>query len=175
MRGRPGRLTEDRIKLEAASAEIAEVNRQREEHLSGDPLVQAARLNSDSPDVLQETIHRLTEVASSIGFERREAQRKGEATSMIARREVAALVAVRDASLKRIDQRMKKQEIDLESLAFRNLFVYLVRTFTEAMDGVGVPEQEIDAVVAYLSKEVDSEDWKNLAIKAIQGAATAIH
>ena len=175
MKGRPGRMSEDRLKLEAASAEVAEVNRQREEYLLSDPLVRAARASADSPEVLQETVQRLTEVASDIAFERKEAQRKGESTSMIARREVAALVAVRDASLKRMDQRLKKQEIDLESLAFRNLFVYLVRTFTEAMDGVGIPGEEIESVIAYLSKEVDSEEWKNSALQAIKGATTAIH
>jgi hypothetical protein len=175
MKGRPGRLSEERIKLEAASAEVAEINLQRDEHLADDPLVQAARLNADSPDVLQQTVHRLAEVASSLAFERREAQRKGEPTSMIARREVAALVAVRDASLKRMDQRLKKQEIDLESLAFRNLFVFLVRTFTQSMDAVGIPEQEIDSVISFISKEVDSEEWKNSAVQAIKGVASALH
>lgn len=169
MRGRPGRMSEDRIKLEAANSEVAEINRQREDYLAQDSLVQAAKINSDSPDVLSETIIRLTEVASTIAFERQEAHRTGTATSIIARREVAALVAVRDASLKRIDQRLRKQEIDLESLAFRNLFVYMVRTFTEAMDATGIPATEIDSVVSYLSKEVDTEEWKNSALKSMSG------
>lgn len=175
MRGRPGRLSEERIKLEAANAETAEVNRQREESIAGDPLVKAARVNSDSPDVLQETVVRLTEAAAALRFEREEAQRKGEATSMIVRREVAALVAVRDASLKRIDQRLRKQEIDLESLAFRNLFVFLVHTFTQAMDQAGVPANDVDAVVALLSKEVDTEEWRNSATKSIQGGLSVVH
>ena len=98
----------------------------------------------------------------------------GKDSSMIARREVSALVAIRDASLKRIDQRLRKQEIDIDSLAFRNLFVFMVRTFTEAMDAVGIPTGEIENVVSQLSKEVDTEEWKNSAIRSMSGH-TSVH
>lgn len=164
-------MAEDR-KNGSSALVVQPQNQDLDDHadfIEQDPLVRAARASADSAEVFQEVVHRLTEVASSIAYERLEAQRKGQPVSIVARREVAALVAVRDASLKRIDQRLRKQEIDLESLAFRNLFVYMVKTFTGAMDAVGIPATEIDTVVSYLSKEVDTEEWKNHALKSIAG------
>jgi hypothetical protein len=165
MRGRPGRKSHEQIKLEAISPEVEEINRQREVFRQKDSLVKAAETSVASPKVLQETIVRLTEIASALAFERKEAQRKGELTSIIARREVTALVAVRDASLKLADQRLKKQEIDLDSLAFKKLLVHLARTFQESMRDAGVPIEEQKNVLARLSKAVDTEEWKNRALK----------
>jgi hypothetical protein len=178
MKKRPGRKAEKKkkkIKLKPADDKVAAVIESRDEFIEKDPLVLEAKKNCDSPQVLQETVARLSEVASSLAFERKEAERKGEGTSMIARREVAALVALRDASLKRIDQRLRKQEIDLESLAFRNLFIHMVETFMDAMDRVGVPEKEADSVIANVSKLVDTEEWKSSAIKTIQGGRSMVH
>jgi hypothetical protein len=134
-----------------------------------DPLVRAARTNSDSPQVLSETIIRLTEIASMLAKERSESIRNGESISATARREVSTLIAVRDASLRRVDQRLRKQEIDLDGVPFKNLYVFIIRTFANAMDAVGMPSTEIDNVLSQVGKEVDTPEWKQRALKELQG------
>lgn len=155
---------------EKISSALALKNQRKEEiekFCESDPLVQSIRKDYASVDVLKETLIRLAEISAVISYERKEAVANGESGSLIARREITALTALRDATLKMIDQRLKQQEIDLDSVAFINLLKFVVNTFQEAMSKAGVPVNEQRSVMANLSKMVDAEDWKLNARKVM--------
>lgn len=140
-----------------------------EEFIKRDPLVQSINIDYSSVNVLKETLVRLAEISSVIAFERREAIVNGEASSLIARREITALTALRDATLKMIDQKLKQQEIDMDSTPFRNLVRFMAETFQESMNKAGIPFNEQRSVMSSLSKLIDQADWKSSVAKAMTG------
>lgn len=156
----------DPIKMGDRELKRIEVQR----YCDSDPLLQAIKEDYASVEVLRETLIRLAEISAIISYERKEALFRGESVSLIARREITALTALRDATLKMIDQRLKQQEIDLESSIFRNLLVYLVRTFQESMTKSGIPINDQKIVISNLSKSVDQDEWK-LTAKKMMGVS----
>jgi DNA-directed RNA polymerase subunit L len=137
------------------------------DYIDNDPLVRSIREDFTSIDVLRETLVRLAEISSTIAYERKKAILMGENVSLIARREITALTSLRDATLRMVEQRMKQQEIDLNSPVFRNLLLYIVQAFKEAMSVSGIKHHEQSLVISALSKIVDKEEWKLLARKAM--------
>lgn len=178
-----GSLREDDVLIFESSGNLCvkqvEVSVEYQEYLDfmeSDSLVSATKEKGiDSPMVINEAMARLSEVASSLSYERKKAQLAGQSASMIARREVTALVAIKDTALKRIDQRLRKQDIDLDSLAFRQLFVFIVQTFQEAMENCGVAHEDISSVISELSTAVDTEEWRAIALKVVQGDHSTTH
>jgi hypothetical protein len=157
----------------AANPKIQQAMDTREEFKKRDPLLKATKKKWTSGDVLHETANRFAEVAADIRYERQVAHANNEPVSMIARREVTALVALRDSVFKHQDLKLKRQEIDLDSLAFRNLFVHIVTTFQDALLESGVPANEVGDVLTRFAKKVEGEEWRARADKAVRGGTDA--
>lgn len=163
----PGNAQEN-LELPVIDMELERIKKVREEFIRKDALVRTARTNLDDPiSILRETQIKLTENAASLTFARMEAERKGEESSMIAKRELAALRAIRDLALRREDQKLKKQEIDLGSLTFKNMLSVMISTFFTAMVEGGLTQDEANTIINGLAKKLDSEEWQSRMSKAI--------
>ena len=108
--------------------------------------------------MLHEVVRALGNEAASIGFERQEAERKGEATSQISMRRIGALKAMADTWLKRREQ-LVSRGVDMESPAFKTLFKYIMETMKSSMDTTGVRSELTETIFAKFGKTVDSDEW----------------
>lgn len=141
-------LVGDLIKIKAA-------------HYRTDPIIQIAEQTPESPEVLDQVMVAIAEEASSLRFERMEAERQGEECSTFSMRRVQALKALGDTWLKRKEQ-ISQKEVDLESTAFQALFGFIVETFTHSMSDAGIRGEQCDSVISTFAKKLD-ETWKNEA------------
>lgn len=156
-------------KVEPEEDEIQERVRKREVFTDVDDLVRTAKHSLDPDDINRQTLIRMTEVASSLKFERMQAELEGRDTVKMLQQEMRALKIVSDVSSKQVDQRLKKQEIDLGSLAFRNIVVKMLETFHGTMVRAGHTPEQASAIITKMSKELDTEEWQSSMSKAIAG------
>lgn len=161
MMTKPGRR-ETKSKAGPASAVVAHLMAQKQAAIGNDPLLSAVQDNPESLEVLKHSMVVLAEEASSIGFERKEAERQGDPTSQISSRRINAVKALVDTFLKRQDQ-ITNKSIDMDSGPFLSLMGYVMETFRGAMVDTGVKEDTIKVVFARFSKAADSEEWKSEA------------
>jgi hypothetical protein len=163
MKGTPGRKAAP--KLEPVNDNIAEVIEAKEYHLENDPLTALVQADPDQADVLDAVMVELAREASSLEFERKEAERNGNDTSTYSLRRARILQAVGDMHL----QRKKLADsggVDLDSNGFEAVFGYALETFREAMGNSGVRPELIETTFAKLGKVLES-GWKEEArIKA---------
>lgn len=147
--------------LPPATPLIGDLLRLKHGHLRNDPILQAAESAPESAEVLNQVVLAIGEEAASLRFERMEAERKGEETSQLSMRRVAALKAIGDTWIKRKEQ-IQSRVIDLESPPFQALFQYITETFVRAMQSAGVRQELADSVIAQFAKLLD-DSWKNEA------------
>jgi len=159
MMAHPGRTKNP--KVEPANAFVAELIRRKDEAIKADPIIAAARDKPDDPDVLQQVIVAFGEEAASIGFERAEAERKGEETSGLSLRRINALKALAETWLRRREQ-MASKGIDIDSPSFKAMFGFIMDTFKEAMLSCGVRGEMVETVFAKLAQMMNGE-WENEA------------
>lgn len=157
MMQKPGRKKD--VTLDPATPEVAEAIRRKNETIEADAILEVARENPESPDVLQQIMLALGEEAASIGFERQEAERKGEETSLISNRRISALKAIGDTWLKRKEQ-IASRGVDLESPAFKVLFEYIMGTFRGALEDAGLQGEMVETVFAKLASLLNDESWE---------------
>jgi|SaaInlStandDraft_4_1057021.scaffolds.fasta_scaffold02420_10 hypothetical protein len=156
MMGKPGRKRS--VELRPANETVAAIIQEKEGVIDTDPILTKAKSDPESPDVLQEIINALGEEQASILFERIQAERRGEETSQLSGRRVAALKTMGDVWLKRKEQ-LVTRGVDLESPGFKTVFEFIMVTFQEAMAGSNVRSEIIESVFAKVSREVDSDQW----------------
>ena len=161
----PGRRGE--VYIGPASPLVAETLRHKEESLRDDPVRKEVTENPESPDVLHQVIVGLSEEAASIHFERQQAERRGDETSILSNRRIAALKAVGDTWLKRREQ-IQARGVDMDTPAFEAVLRFLLETFKEALDACGVRPQMSDTVFAQLGKVLDDDSWKDEAKRRIK-------
>lgn len=159
MMAKPGRKKDLPVSLDPETPEIAEQIRRKNELIEEDSILEVARDNPESPDVLQQILLALGEEAASIGFERLEAERTGKETSLISNRRIQALKAIGDTWLKRKEQ-ISARGVDMEAPAFRVLFQFIMSTFKQAMESSKLPEEMIETIFAKLSTLLDDEGWE---------------
>ena len=147
--------------LPPATPLIGDLIRIKTGHLRNDPILQAAESAPESAEVLNQVVLAIGEEAASLRFERMEAERKGEDTSQLSMRRVAALKAIGDTWIKRKEQ-IQSRVIDLESPAFQALFQFISETFVRAMQSANVRQELADSVLAQFVKLLD-DSWKNEA------------
>lgn len=157
MMAKPGRKND--ITLDPATPEVAERLRRKQEVIEEDSILGVARENPESPDVLQQVVLALGEEAASIGFERQEAERQGQESSLISNRRIAALKAIADTWLKRKEQ-IAARGVDLESPAFKVLFDFIMTTVKEAMNSAGIRDEMIETVFAKLASSLGDDSWE---------------
>jgi hypothetical protein len=130
----------------------------KQDALRDDGILNQAKDDPDSPDVLYGVMLGLSEEAASIRFERTEAERTGKETSQLSGRRINALKAVGDTWLKRREQIITRG-IDLDSPAFRTVTEFLLETVREAMHATGVRTEMVETVFSKLSHMLDDE-WE---------------
>jgi len=154
---KPGRKKD--VTLDPATPEVAEKIRRKNEIIDTDSILEVARDNPESPDVLQQILLALGEEAASIGFERQEAERQGQETSLISNRRIAALKAIGDTWLKRKEQ-ISARGVDMESPAFKVLFEFIMNTFRGALEDSGLAGEMVETVFAKLASSLNDEGWE---------------
>lgn len=153
--GKPRKLDD---LLPPATPMVGDLLKIKEGHLRNDPILQVAESSPESADLLNQVVLAIGEEAASLRFERMEAERRGEDTSQLSMRRVAALKAIGDTWIKRKEQ-INSRVIDLESPAFQALFQYISETFTRAMQSAGVRQELADTVISQFAKMLD-DGWK---------------
>jgi len=157
MMSKPGRPLD--VELKPATPAVAEMIRQKEKALDEDPIMAHVKRDPESSDVLHFALQALAEEAASIGFERKEAERRGEFTSDLSIRRVNTLKTLVDTWLKRKEQ-VSAKEIDLKSPMFQALFGFMLETVGDAMNTCGVRRELIETVFSKLAKEMESGQWE---------------
>lgn len=157
--GKPPKKLDDA--MPPATPLIGDLLRIKQGHLRTDPILQAAESAPESAEVLNQVVLAIGEEAASLRFERMEAERKGEDTSQLSMRRVAALKAIGDTWIKRKEQ-IQSRVIDLESPAFQALFQFISETFVRAMQSANVRQELSDSILAQFVKLLD-DSWKNEA------------
>ena len=94
MRGRPGRRP--KVHLQPISSGVQEVVEARDEHVSSNALLGAAKDNPEGEEVLNEIIAAMAEEAAAVEFERLEAERHGAPTSNISAKRARILKGMAD-------------------------------------------------------------------------------
>ena len=139
-------------------ATIQRIQSKKQDALSRDQVLSTTSLNPDSSEVLTTVLIGLAEESASLAFERAEAERRGESTSQISLRRVNALKAVGDTWLKK-KELISNSSIDLESPAFKIIFIYIAETFRKACDEAGIRPEMSESVFAVFGRLVDDIDW----------------
>ena len=161
------KLNPPRPVLAPSTAAVGEVMRLREEHLKADRLVALISTNPEKSEVLDYIMQGLAEESCVIGFERQEAERRGEATSQISIRRVNTLKSVGDVWLKRKEQ-ISNNGVDMDSPAFKRLFGFILATFRQGLIDSGLRPEMIETVFAGLSKKL-GDDWNKEATRKMLG------
>ena len=147
--------------ITAANDVVAERVRQKGVASSHDPILRTVKSQPDSGRVLDHVMVGLAEEAFSLGFEREEAERSGNATSAISVRRVNALKSLADTYLKK-KELISQHSVDLESNSFKTLFSFIMETFRGAMEDSNLRTEMIETVFAKLSKRLE-DDWEDEA------------
>jgi hypothetical protein len=162
MTGRPGR--KKKPDMQPANAAVAEQLRAKEMFVEEDELLETIRQNPEGSAVLDFVMQGLAEEAASLGFERAEAERKGESTSQISMRRINAYKAVGESWIKRKEQ-LANGGVDMESPAFKRLFQFIMDTFREALEeDVKARPEMIETIFTSFSRRLD-DDWTREATK----------
>lgn len=156
MKKSPGKVK--KVTIEPATPMTAEIVRMKNSALASDPVLAVARLNPEDPDVLHQIVLALGLESASIGFERYQAELRGEKTSELSMRRVNSLKAMADTWLKRKDQ-VVSRGIDMSSPAYRILMKQVFIAFQEALISSGVRPELAETIFSKLSKTMGSDEW----------------
>jgi hypothetical protein len=137
--------------------------------ITNDPLIQQIQKGVDSEDVLHLAMMGFAQEASSLAFERTEAERTGKETSQLSIRRINALKALAETWIKRKEQ-LSGKTIDMNSPAFSKLFSFMLETFRESMLKGGVPADQVETVFVALSERMGDETWEQEARNKMKGA-----
>jgi len=159
MNTKPGRKANP--KIQAANEVVGEKVRQKQIQQDQDPILKAVKVDPDSSKVLDHVMTGLAEEAFSLGFERSEAERQGQATSSISVRRVNALKSLADTYLKRKEQ-ISTSSVDLDGQAFHNLFAFILETFRGSLEDSNLRTEMIETVFAKLTKRLE-DNWEDEA------------
>ena len=159
MRTNPGRPHGSTTKpaLPPVSKQVEEVSQAKDTHEALSDLVVVTRQNSEADAVFHTLMNGLAVEITSLEFERREAERKGEDTSNISAKRVRAIKTMTDAWLKK-REKVDSGTIDMDGVAFKTLFSFMLETVRGAMGDSGMRPEHIETVFAKLSKRL-ADGW----------------
>jgi hypothetical protein len=157
MRGKPGRRP--KAQLNAVTPQIAEVTRAKDLHIEEASLVREMHRDADGDAALNAILEGMALEASSMEFERKEAERHGQDTVNISAKRSRVLKAMADTLLKK-KAVMSAGVIDMESPAFHALFTHLLESFKDSMVDAGARGELVETVFANLGKTLDNESWR---------------
>lgn len=157
MRTHPGRPQGTKSTLPPVSKQAEEVSLAKDTHEALSDLVSVTRQNPEADAVFHTLMSGLAVEITSLEFERREAERKGEDTSNVSAKRVRAIKTMTDAWLKK-REKVDSGTIDLEGVAFKSLFSFMLETVRGAMGDSGMRPEHIETVFAKLSKRL-ADGW----------------
>lgn len=159
MKANPGRRqgSTNKPTLPPVSKQAEEVSQAKDNHEALSDLVAVTRQNSEADAVFHTLMNGLAVEITSLEFERREAERKGEDTSNISAKRVRAIKTMTDAWLKK-REKVDSGTIDMEGVAFKALFSFMLETVRGAMGDSGMRPEHIETVFAKLSKRL-ADGW----------------
>jgi hypothetical protein len=157
MRTPPGRPQGSKTTLPPVSKQAEEVSQAKDSHEALSDLVAVTRQNSEADAVFHTLMNGLATEITSLEFERKEAERKGEDTSNISAKRVRAIKTMTDAWLKK-REKVDSGTIDMEGVAFKALFSFMLETVRGAMGDSGMRPEHIETVFAKLSKRL-ADGW----------------
>ena len=157
MRTPPGRPQGSKTTLPPVSKQAEEVSQAKDSHEALSDLVAVTRQNSEADAVFHTLMNGLATEITSLEFERKEAERKGEDTSNISSKRVRAIKTMTDAWLKK-REKVDSGTIDMEGVAFKSLFSFVLETVRGAMGDSGMRPEHIETVFAKLSKRL-ADGW----------------
>lgn len=164
MLGRPGRKSKTELPIDPAVADVLEA---KQEHVESSLLISAAKNNPEGDDVLNHLIVAMAEEATSLEFERKEAERKGEDSSSYSAKRARVLKGLADTWLKR-KERIEGAILDLDSPSFEVLMSFILETFRDAMKDSGMRGEMIETTFNKLAKKLE-QGWKEEAKARMKG------
>jgi hypothetical protein len=160
--GRPQKITG--MDLPPVNESVAEVIRAKHNSMKSDELTHIVRTNPESSNVLDLVLTAIAEEAASLGFERQDLERRGQPTSQVSLRRIGALKAIGETWLRRKEQ-IANSGVDMDSPAFKRLFLYLTETFTASMNDAKLRPEMIQTIFSKLAARLDDDDWRREAIR----------
>jgi hypothetical protein len=121
----------------------------------------------ESVDVLYHVMQGLAEEAEAMAHARLLLESQGKNASNVSAKRVSALRAVGDTWLKRKEQ-IGSKGVDLNSLAFKRVFTFIMDTFRVSLMVSGVRAEQIEVIFAKLAAKID-DDWMKEAQKKVEG------
>lgn len=153
--GRPQGTTKST--LPPVSKQAEEVSQAKDSHEALSDLVAVTRQNSESDIVFHTLMNGMATEITSLEFERKEAERKGEDTSNLSSKRVRAIKIMTDAWLKK-REKVDSGTIDMDGVAFKTLFLFMLDTVRGAMADSGMRPEHVETVFAKLSKRL-ADGW----------------
>lgn len=162
-RGRPRK-----IKLLPKNPEIAQIRKEKERHLEKDELLQKLANNPNSLDVLDLLMFELAKEASSLHFERGEAERKGADTSVLSSKKVTALKSVADIYFRKRDA-VLDQAFDFKSKRFEKFIEWmLMKVVMKAAQKAGMSSEQISIMFDQIAQKFEEDKWDEEAMSYVK-------
>lgn len=162
-RGRPRK-----IKLMPKNPVVAQIDKERQEHFKNDPLLQMLASKPNSLDIMDLLMFELAREASSLQFERLEAERLGQETTVISSKKVTALKGVADIYFRKRDA-ILGQAFDLKSSRFSKFIEWLLsEVVARAARNANLTSEQISILFDQIANAFDNEKWDQEALAFIK-------
>ena len=165
MNASPGR--KKKVKLSPMTPRIAKTIEEKEKSIQKNPLVQMAKKDPFSGDLISHIVGNLSEEIAALEFERKEAERNGDSGLQFSHKRITALRSLGDMWMKRSEQ-LSGNTIDLEGDPFKRLFIYLMGLFKESLQNSEIPPQMIEIIFGNLAQIMEDGTWKGEAKKKMK-------
>lgn len=162
-RGRP-----KKISMMPPNEEARVKKREKEKHLQDDSLLDQVEEDPDSLTVLDEVMRELAEENSSLAYERREAERRGEDTTSISSKKVTTLKSLSEVYFKKRESLIDRS-FDFESDRFKSLLEFFFGKVRTAAQNANFSEEKITILFDKISDLFDEDSgWKKEAKEFIK-------
>jgi hypothetical protein len=157
-RGRPKKVT-----MMPANEEARVKKREKDKQLDNDPLINQVQEDPDSLEVLDEVMRELAVENSSLAYERKEAERKGDETTHISSKKVTALKSLSDVYLQKRKE-LVDESFDFDSPRFEKLLEFFFSKVRTAARNAGLQDETIEILFDKIASLFDEDsNWKSEA------------
>lgn len=157
-RGRPKKKP---IEARGKTKETEKVMERRNDFIVHDPLYQAIKEDPESDKSFRESLKSLAEIAASLKFERKEAERNDEEPGKLGtllNRQKDVVKTIVEVGLKR-QALNKNNDLDLDSNQFKFVFEKILVLFLGCMRSAGIEDEMAQVTLTNLEERLD-EGWK---------------
>lgn len=160
-RGRP-----QKIHMMPASNEAAQLQKEKQKHYQNDDFLQKVREDPDSMDVIDEAVQELVKEASSLEFERMQAERRNEDTADLSYKRMRA---IKEAMGIVFDKRemVVDETFDFTSERFHKFISFVFSKVRTAAKNTGLEEETIQILIDKTATLFEEGKWEDEARKKI--------